>query len=90
MLNPSTSAFATSIEKTTCNDVIRACDKALKLKNEEIKFSREIIDDQSLAIERLNRDLNLELDAKGAWYRNPGVLLLIGALAGALIATNGR
>jgi len=101
-LNQTTSAFATNTEakidlksyipdapvvaKTTCNDVIQACDEALAAKNKEIDFSIRVITTQDTELTRVRQDLRDEVANNNVWYKNPTILILLGVVAGVAIS----
>jgi hypothetical protein len=72
--------------KTICNQVIKACDKALEDKNKQIKLSdlaiKKLTDDNT----ELNKKVEESEDKLGSFWRNPYFLVGLGIL-GTLILT---
>lgn len=70
--------------KTTCKDVIAACDKALVEKNKQLELSDLAIG----TLKKQNGDLSSENESlretNSKWYHNPYVMVVFGAAAGTL------
>lgn len=70
---------------TTCNDVIAKCDAALAAKDEQIRLSDLALKQSmefsgNLAVVAQDRERQLN-----AWYRNPFIMLILGAAVGGLV-----
>lgn len=85
-LSQSTNASATSTDKTTCEEVIKAADSALEAKNKEIDFSIRVITTQDTELTRVRQDLRDEKARNDVWYKNPSFLILLGLVSGAVLA----
>lgn len=68
---------------TDCNDVIKACDKAIYAKNNELAKANTVIEEQSKLNMSLTKDLKDTKDSLDAWYHNTWLMLGIGVLGGA-------
>lgn len=71
---------------TTPDEVIAACDQALETRKEEVRLCKlgvQIRDDENARLSKENTDLR---ESRDAFYKNPYLLLLLGFVAGAIVA----
>lgn len=78
---------ASARAETTCNDVVRSCDKALLDKDKVITLSDLALTQRKDQVEGLNRELQSEKDRNSAFYRQPWFLVVLGAVVGKLVLT---
>lgn len=76
--------------KSSCTDVIVACDQALEAKNKQIKLSdlaisqqKDIIDKQAISLAEKDAKLN-------AFYRSPVFLIGVGVVGALLLGKLAR
>ncbi len=73
-----------AISKTTCSTVIKACDKALAAKNKTIDSYKAGLDKSKDLLVTLQKDVESKDAQLSAWYRNPILMVLIGATIGVI------
>lgn len=74
-----------AVEKVSCDEVLNACDAALKAKSRELDLADLGVKIRQTEMERLQTQNAKLLERGASWYDNPFIWAAIGVIAGTYI-----
>ncbi len=83
-----TNSFATDTQKTTkttCNDVLKACDEALQAKDLQIKIRDEQVGQGQAMLNASVKEVEDLKRERDAWYKSPYLYVVLGLAAGVYV-----
>ena len=80
-----TNALADQAATPKCEQVLSACDQALRAKQRELDLADLGIQYRQDEVSRLQKENAQLREQSGAWYNNPVVFAALGVIAGAFI-----
>ena len=90
MLTYANNAMTAEIQnKITCNDVIKACDKALRAKDKEIELDKKSLDSERSVSQDTKKQLDTANEKLNSPARNPFILAGLGILGGIISPIGG-
>lgn len=78
-------ASSSTIAKTSCPDVLEACDQALQAKKKELAICDAGVNLLHSSINELTEQVDSLREAESTWYHNPWILIGLGIVGGVLL-----